>query len=247
MAPNLQETCDGLDNNCQNGVDEDAVDAATFYLDDDSDGFGDPNQTVLGCEGGGNYVNNDNDCNDDPANSGFISNPDALEICDEIDNDCDGDVDENFKTDAKYASLEYCGDCSTSCPTEIDNAISFCDDTSATPICDYSCDDGFVDLNGDIIDGCECVFLSTADIPFDGIDANCDGEDGDHSLAVHVSASVGDDSFDGSLNFPVATIEQAISLAQDFNKSYVLVAGGTYAENIDLIEGVIYYGSMSES
>ena len=42
-----------------------------------------------------------------------------LEICDEIDNDCDGDVDENFKTDAKYASLEYCGDCSTSCPTEI--------------------------------------------------------------------------------------------------------------------------------
>ena len=51
-----------------------------FILDDDSDGFGDPDQTILGCEGGGNYVNNDNDCNDDPANGGFISNPDALEI-----------------------------------------------------------------------------------------------------------------------------------------------------------------------
>ena len=48
VAPNLQETCDGLDNNCQNGVDEDAVDAATFYLDDDSDGFGDPKSNRLG-------------------------------------------------------------------------------------------------------------------------------------------------------------------------------------------------------
>ena len=51
---------------------------------------------------------------------------------------------------------------------------------------DYSCDTGFVDLNSDITDGCECVFLSNVDTPFDGIDANCDGTDGDHSLAVHV-------------------------------------------------------------
>ena len=105
-APNLQETCDGIDNNCQNGVDEDAIDAATFYLDDDSDGFGDPTQTILGCDGGGNYVSNDNDCNDDPANNGFLSNPDALEQCDNLDNDCDGDIDENFKSNDLYASMD---------------------------------------------------------------------------------------------------------------------------------------------
>ena len=84
------------------------------------------------------------------------------------------------------------------------------------------------------------------DTPFDGIDANCDGEDGDHSLAVHVSASVGDDSFDGSLNFPVATIEQAISLAQ---VQQVLCSHCRWhiCRKHDLVEGITYYGSMSES
>ena len=152
-------------------MDEDAIDAATFYLDDDSDGFGNPTQTILGCDGGGNYVSNDNDCNDDPANNGFLSNPDALEQCDNLDNDCDGDIDENFKSNDLYASMDNCGNCSTSCPTEIDNAQPFCDDSTSSPFCNFICDNGYVDVNNDDSDGCECVFLSNEDTPFDGIDA----------------------------------------------------------------------------
>ena len=34
------------------------------------------------------------DCNDDPNNNGELVNPDALEVCDELDNDCNGQVDE---------------------------------------------------------------------------------------------------------------------------------------------------------
>ena len=46
---------------------------------------------------------------------------------------------------------------------------------------------------------------------------------------------------------PVATISYGISLAQSQGKIHVLVAGGTYEENIDIPDGLIFYGSMSES
>ena len=53
-----------------------------YYADTDSDGFGDINNTILSCEHVLGYVENTEDCNDDDVN---IS-PDALEKCDNIDN-----------------------------------------------------------------------------------------------------------------------------------------------------------------
>lgn len=63
----------------------------TCYRDMDGDGYGDPNDfviTLMSCSAG--YVDNDLDCNDADANI----NPDAVEICDYIDNNCDGNIDE---------------------------------------------------------------------------------------------------------------------------------------------------------
>lgn len=65
----------------------------TCYRDMDGDGYGDPNLSILAlmsCPAG--YVDNDLDCNDANANI----NPDAIEICDYIDNNCDGNIDEGL-------------------------------------------------------------------------------------------------------------------------------------------------------
>ncbi|NQU67299.1 MAG: T9SS type A sorting domain-containing protein [Candidatus Marinimicrobia bacterium] len=62
----------------------------TWYLDFDNDGFGDYYESYVACTQPQGYVDNDGDCNDTYENI----NPDSEEVCDGIDNDCDGEVDE---------------------------------------------------------------------------------------------------------------------------------------------------------
>ena len=86
VYPNAEELCDGLDTNCD-GVGDTLQE---FYLDIDGDGFGDVNAPSENCELDDNVVDNSEDCND----TEFDVNPDAEEVCDEIDNNCDGNIDE---------------------------------------------------------------------------------------------------------------------------------------------------------
>jgi hypothetical protein len=67
-------------------------DFQTFYFaDGDADGFGDPEDAVItSCEPPAGRVTDDTDCNDQNASV----NPGAAEICDSLDNDCDGQIDE---------------------------------------------------------------------------------------------------------------------------------------------------------
>ena len=86
----VNESCDGVDNNCNGEIDEYVGD--TYYSDGDEDGYGSEIISTLACNAPVDYVENSDDCDD--ANGDV--NPGAVEVCDEIDNNCDGEVSEGL-------------------------------------------------------------------------------------------------------------------------------------------------------
>ncbi len=201
VHPGASEACDGADNDCDGEVDEDAVDAATYYADVDSDGFGDPSAATSACAQPSGYVDDDSDCDDDdPA-----INPAADEICDDQDNDCDGleDQDDGDLVDAatwyQDADDDGWGDDATTTracdpPSGFVDQGGDCDDDDpafhpgadeddCTDPADYNCDGstGYADADADGYPACEdCDDGSAsvhpdADEYCDGLDNDCDG------------------------------------------------------------------------
>jgi hypothetical protein len=153
IRPGADEYCDLVDNNCDGTIDEDsAVDAQTFYLDGDSDGYGDPTVTAKACNAPTSYVTDSTDCNDATSNQ----SPGATEVCDEVDNNCDGQVD----VDAADALTFY----------RDSDSDGFGD--AATKSC--SAPDGYVAADGDCNDDNARINPNAAEV-CDSIDNDCDG------------------------------------------------------------------------
>ena len=92
IGPDVIETCDGVDDDCDGLVDEgDASDALTWYLDSDDDDYGDRGLSTTACEKPDGYVSNSSDCDDGDEDI----NPGATEQCNFVDDDCDLVVDED--------------------------------------------------------------------------------------------------------------------------------------------------------
>jgi hypothetical protein len=84
-------------------TDDDDCLPVTWYRDADGDGRGDPNDTVVACSAPPGYVGPADDCDDtDPE-----IHPFADEVCDGVDNDCNGLVDEHSPHNA------MCNGCTT--------------------------------------------------------------------------------------------------------------------------------------
>jgi len=152
------ERCDGLDNDCDGAVDE--------LFDLDEDGW-------LADEPECRLMTSTLDCDDlDPS-----IHPEALELCDGLDNDCSGRIDDAADSDSDGA--DDCEDCDPADPARFPGAAEACDDVDND--CDVSVDEDW-DSDGDGVASCsgDCDDDDperSPEVPevCDGVDNDCDG------------------------------------------------------------------------
>jgi hypothetical protein len=84
----VDDDCDGLADDADPGVDLST--GLDGWTDADRDGYGDPGALARVCALSGLLVGNADDCDDGAA----AVNPAASEVCDRVDNDCDGQLDD---------------------------------------------------------------------------------------------------------------------------------------------------------
>jgi predicted outer membrane repeat protein len=166
VHPAADEVCDGLDNDCDALADElddslDLASAVTSYVDADGDGFGTELDAVTRCEPVEGRVLVAGDCDEGDRDV----NPSASEVCDGVDNDCDGQVDDSdadldlSTATAWYADLDQDGH------GDPDDAIWVCEEPRWRVASGHDCDDSSDAVHPDAPELC------------DGwVDEDCDGE-----------------------------------------------------------------------
>lgn len=92
VHPNAKEKCNGMDDDCDGQTDEEGAEGCSVYFyDNDGDTYGVAGNSKCLCSPTGKYTaTKSQDCND---NNPAI-NPGASEICDGVDNNCNGQTDE---------------------------------------------------------------------------------------------------------------------------------------------------------
>ncbi len=199
INPGATEVCDAgdVDEDCDGAADDadpslDTTTQATYYVDDDSDAYGDSADGgtgyCLGDQPAGLVLNAD-DCDD----SDQDVNPGEAEICDadDTDEDCSGLADDDDAgVDVSTQDLYYADSDGDSFGDETDAGVLYCDPPASVVADNTDCDDGVAGVNPGATEICDAA----------GVDENCNGlaDDADGTLDVATQdAFYVDDDGDG--------------------------------------------------
>ncbi|MFT7521971.1 MAG: hypothetical protein ACI9MC_004123, partial [Kiritimatiellia bacterium] len=174
IYPNATELCNGHDDDCDDAIDEAAIDARAWFPDDDHDGYGNAGGPIWACDQPSGHVDDSTDCDDTEPDV----HPGAQETCDGSDEDCDGEEDEGG----------VCGE--TQCDDGVDDdedGLTDCDDPDCDGACPERCDDsrdndgdGSIDCRDrDCWDAATCVETDCANGEDDEADGLTDCDDPD--------------------------------------------------------------------
>ncbi len=152
------QACDAPDSYVDNGADCDDTDAAVnpdqdWYIDADQDGYGNSDYRLTACGEQAGFSSIGEDCDDGDA----AISPGADELCDDLDNNCDGIIDDETAIDAITVYTDNDGD------GYGDVAVMQCEADEGHVAADGDCDDSDAEINPVAIDWCG-----------DGVDNDCD-------------------------------------------------------------------------
>jgi len=145
VNPAADEACDGVDNDCDEDIDEGLAELDGWFVDGDGDGFGDPEDPVLACPFPPGAIEDDSDCDD---TDGEVF-PGADEVCNSEDEDCDGAVDEGVTSawyedtdDDGYGAGDPLDACDPGAGWSLESGDCAADDPTIHPGQTETCNDG---------------------------------------------------------------------------------------------------------
>jgi hypothetical protein len=140
VHPNAIEICNGVDDDCNSLSDDNdpqVTGQSLWYLDGDNDSYGNNNDPgTVACFQPINKVSDHTDCND--GNSAI--HPNAIEICNSEDDDCDGFVDDSDPNITGQQTWYTDGD-SDGYGSQLDPGIASCLQPSGKVNNNTDCDD----------------------------------------------------------------------------------------------------------
>ena len=137
IHPDQDESCNDIDDDCNNLVDEgDDSSFPVWYADTDDDGYGDPNVLVHACDQPVAHVSNNGDCDD--SNSGLHP---LTEWFEDSDQDTWGAGIARTSCVAPQGHAARVGDCNDNDPAIHPNAVEVCDLSNVDEDCDTLADD----------------------------------------------------------------------------------------------------------